>query len=175
MPLKISFHIPKKKLVLIACALIVAVAALIFYSLHATKTPLPANLKDHVAFRVIYPTTTKASIDKNSFVYQSGQKVLTYNSQYLGKKVVFSEQRAPEALGVSTQPYYPALGLHPYAQFKTKLGEVALTKFWQAGSFKPSGQSAVLSSNGTLLIAHSEKSFTNNEWKNLFESLKITK
>jgi hypothetical protein len=65
--------------------------------------------------------------------------------------------------------------IHPYAQFKSNLGQVALTKFWQSGNLKPEGQSAVLASNGTFLIAHSERNLTNTQWKGLFESLKITR
>jgi hypothetical protein len=40
---------------------------------------------------------------------------------------------------------------------------------------KPVGQSAVLASNNTFLIAHSEKNLTNAQWKDLFESLKTSK
>jgi hypothetical protein len=67
------------------------------------------------------------------------------------------------------------LGIHPYAQFKSNLGQVALTKFWQSGNLKPVGQSAVLAGSGTFLIAHSEKNLANNQWKELFNSIKITK
>jgi hypothetical protein len=58
------------------------------------------------------------------------------------------------------------LGIHPYAQFKTKLGQVALTNSGNPEILKPVGQSAVLASGGTFLIAHSEKNLTNNQWKN---------
>lgn len=94
---------------------------------------------------------------------------------FAGTNLVVSQQPAPESLGLNDQPYYPAIGIHPYAQFKTSLGTVALTKFWQSATLTPTGQSAILASQGTMLVAHSENSLTNQQWKSLFDSLKITK
>jgi uncharacterized protein YxeA len=175
MHLKINLHVQKKILAVIIVLLLCATVGLFFYLKQSSKNPLPDDLKTHVSFKVIYPSSRKAQIDKNSFVYQAKQKVLTFNVLFEGNKVEYSEQEAPAELGSETQAYYPALGIHPYAQFKSNLGQIALTKFWQSGNLKPVGQSAVIASEGTFLIAHSEKNLTNNQWKDLFKSLKITK
>jgi uncharacterized protein YxeA len=175
MHLKINLHISRKIAAIVLAVLILAVVGAIFYIKQSNKNPLPPDIKQHVSFKVIYPSSSKAQIDKNSFVYQAKQKVLTFNVDFANVKVAYSEQVAPDSLGSDTQAYYPALGIHPYAQFKSDLGQVALTKFWQSGNLKPAGQSAVLASNGTFLIAHSEKNLTNSQWKDLFKSVKITK
>src|SRR4051794_2970517 len=172
---KVNFHLTKKTVLIVLVILVLAGAGTIFFITKSGKSPLPSDIKDNVSFKVIYPSSHSAQVDKNSFVYQAKQKVLTFNVIFAGSKVAYSEQVAPESLGSDTQAYYPALGIHPYAQFKSNLGQVALTKFWQSGNLKPEGQSAVLASNGTFLIAHSEKNLNNAQWKNLFESLKITK
>jgi hypothetical protein len=175
MHLKINLHVTKKAM-LIALSIVVLIGAgTVFYIKQSSKTPLPSDIKEHVTFKVIYPSSHAARIDKNSFVYQSKQKVLTFNVSFASKKVAYSEQEVPQALGADTQAYYPVLGIHPYAQFKSSLGQVALTKFWQSSTLKPEGQSAVLASKGTFLIAHSEKNLTNSQWKELFQSVKITK
>jgi uncharacterized protein YxeA len=169
----LNIRIPKKALVLLL-VLIVAVLGSVYYSKQNNKNPLPENIRGVISYKIIYPSSTK-QIDSKSFNYQTDKKTLSFKVNTGASNVVFAEQQAPEALGSDTQAYYPALGIHPYAQFKTKLGQVALTKFWQSGNLKPVGQSAVLASNGTLLIAHAEKDLTNSQWKNLFQSLKTTK
>jgi hypothetical protein len=152
----------------------VGLAAGIYFR-QSSKNPLPSDVKNHVKFKIIYPSSNSARIDKSSFVYQPKQGVLTYNVNFAGTNISYSEQAAPNTLGSDTQVYYPSLGIHPYAQFYSNLGQVALTKFWQSGNLKSVGQSAVIASHGTFLIAHSEKNLTNAQWKNLFQSLKITK
>jgi hypothetical protein len=169
----LKIRIPKKALVLLL-VLITAVLGGVYYSKQTNKNPLPENIRGVVSYKVIYPSNAK-QIDPKSFNYQTDKKTLSFKVNTVASNVVFTEQKAPDALGSDTQAYYPALGIHPYAQFKTKLGQVALTKFWQSGNLKPVGQSAVLASNGTFLIAHTEKNLTNDQWKNLFHSLKITK
>jgi uncharacterized protein YxeA len=169
----LNIRIPKKALVLLL-VLIVAVLGGVYYSKQNNKNPLPDNIRGMISYKVVYPSNTQ-QIDSKSFNYQTDKKTLSFKVNTGKGNVVFAEQQVPEALGSDTQAYYPALGIHPYAQFKTKLGQVALTKFWQSGNLKPVGQSAVLASNGTLLIAHAEKDLTNSQWKNLFQSLKITK
>jgi hypothetical protein len=164
MQLKLNLHIPKKVLAIALIVLIFTAGGVFFYLKQNNKNPLPDDLKNHINFKVIYPSSHKAQIDKNSFVYQAKQKVLTFNVQFEGSNVSYSEQEAPAALGSETQAYYPALGIHPYAQFKSNLGNL-----------KPVGQSAVLAGSGTFLIAHSEKNLANNQWKELFNSIKITK
>jgi uncharacterized protein YxeA len=174
MRLRINLNISKKVVIVALVILIVATVGSILYLKQSNKNPLPPSIKSHVGYKIIYPSKT-GQIDSNSYSYLTDKKTLTFSVNKDGKKIVFTEQPAPEALGSDTQAYYPALGIHPYAQFKTSLGQVALTKFWQSGTLKPIGQSAILASNGTFVIAHSEKNLTNAEWKDLFESLKITR
>jgi hypothetical protein len=145
----------------------------LLFAWHGPNNPLPSEIKDQVSYKVIYPGTGK--INKASYKYQSVDNTLVFNVNDGDNQVVFTQQPAPSNLGSDGQVYYPALGLHPYAQFKSSLGQVALAKFWQSGTLKPIGQSAVLASKGTLLIAHSEKDMSNSQWKAMFDSLKITK
>jgi hypothetical protein len=175
MHLNIRFKIPKKIFLIFTLLLVLTASGIVAFLHFRSKNPLPGDLKQHVSFGVIYPASHSAQVDKNSFVYQSKQKVLSFNVNFASAKIAYSEQEAPSSLGSDTQAYYPALGIHPYAQFKSNIGQVALTKFWQSGNLKPTGQSAVLASDNTFLIAHSEKSLTNAQWKELFTSVKIAK
>lgn len=153
-------------------ALLLAVSLLEIWR-NAHQNPLPSDIKRQVSYGVVYPGKT-SEIDAGSYAYRSDASSLTFKVNKFDTKIVFTEQPAPASLG-GNQPYYPALGVHPYAQFNTKLGPVALVKFWQSGSLKPIGQTGFLSANGTLLIAHSDKQLANDQWKQLFDSLKISK
>jgi hypothetical protein len=155
--------------------LILIITGGIFFIGHSTKSPLPKDINDQVNFKVIYPSSHAAQIQPSSYNYHQQQKVLNFKVNYAGSPIVFSQQPAPRNIGLDTQSYLPALGIHPYAQFDTALGQVALTKFYQSGNLKLFSQSAVLVSQDTLLIATSSKSLTNEQWKSLFDSLKITK
>jgi hypothetical protein len=174
MQLKLNLNLSKKAVVLTLLVIILVSAATALYLTKNNSNPIPTDIKNKADFKVIYPSKT-SQIDKSSYQYQDEQNTLTFNVIKDGDKIIFSQQPAPDNLGSDSQPYYPALGIHPYAQFKTSLGQVALTKFWQSQTLKPAGQSAVLASGGTLLIANSQKNLSNAEWKNLFESLKIAK
>ncbi len=155
--------------------MVLVVAGTTFYIANTNKNPLPTSIKNQVSFKIVYPAASLAKIDINSYDYQAGNKVLTYKVDFAGSSIIITQQPAPDKLGVDTQAYYPAIGIHPYAQFNTKLGTVALTKFWQSSTLKPTGQSAILATNGTMVLAHSDKDLTDQQWKSLFDSLKITK
>ncbi len=174
MGLKVNFDIPKKLLISVAIVLIFAAGAFFLISRLSNKNPLPTSIKSGISYKVIYPSKT-AQIDISSYQYQPSDKTLTFKVNASGKAIIFTEQPAPATLGSGSQVYYPALGIHPYAQFQTDLGPVALTKFYQSGTLELAGQAAVLASGGTLLFANSKQSLSNDEWKNLFDSLKISK
>jgi len=173
MQLKLNLRIGKKA-VLVILVIFVTAGAVVFYELNSNKNPLPQSIKDQLSYKVIYPSDAN-KIDISSYNYQKDKKILSFNVKRSNNNIVFTEQPTPENLGSAQETYYPALGIHPYAQFKVSLGNVALTKFWQSKTLKPEGQSGVLASGGTFLVAHSDKNLTNAEWKDLFESLKITK
>jgi hypothetical protein len=88
MQLKLNLHIPKKVLAIALIVLIFTAGGVFFYLKQNNKNPLPDDLKNHINFKVIYPSSHKAQIDKNSFVYQAKQKVLTFNVQFEGSKVL---------------------------------------------------------------------------------------
>lgn len=137
--------------------------------------PLPTKIKQVVNFKVIYPYTKLVKVNGESYQYISDKNVLIFTAIYNNHYLAFTEQPAPESLGSDSQPYYQALGIHPYAQFKINLGQVALTKFWQSGNLLPAGQSGLLSSKGTFLTVRTNDSLSNQDWKIIFSSLKVTR
>lgn len=165
-----------KKVLIGVClvALFLVSAELLFFKFHLSN-PLPDDIKQQITYKAVYPSAKTGSLNQPGYQYQAGQKTLTFTVHSAEADLAFTEQPAPSNLGSGNQIYFPAIGLHPYAQFQSKLGPVALAKFYQSGDLKPTGQSAVLVSQGTLVIIHSGKDLTNEQWKNLANSLNIGK
>ncbi len=159
-----------KKLVL---SVVFVFAGIILYIVQLTPNPLPPTIRSQVNFKVIVPVSSLIKIDSSSYNYDSDNRLLSFDAIYQGNTISFNEQIAPESIGTDAQPYYSALGIHPYAQFKVSLGTVALTKFWQAGTLIPNGQSGLLLAKGTLLTVHSKNSLSNQQWKAIFNTTKI--
>jgi len=174
MRLNIRFNVSKWLVAIVIVIIIICVGLVALYIIHSNKNPIPEVLRSQVDYKIIFPSNA-STIDSNSYKFQISNQSVSFKVNNNNKTVVFTEQAAPNALNTGKQPYYPALGIHPYAQFSTKLGTVALTKFYQSGNYKPIGESAVLSSNGTLVIANTQNNLSNNEWKELFESLKTSR
>jgi hypothetical protein len=179
-PVKPLIEVKKRKLphikpvfLIIPAVLVMAVLGAFLVPKLTKSSPIPADIAKQVSYRVIYPSKTH-QIAPASFDYEPDQKTLSFIVNHNHKNVVFTEQPAPDTLAANGQVYYPALGLHPYAQFQTNLGPVALAKFWKSGSLDPVGQSGVLATNGVLLVAHTDKNMTNTEWKDLFNSLQLS-
>lgn len=171
---------PRSKKVYLAIIAFIVLTTLSSYAIHnraTAKNPFPLAIRNQVTFKIIYPSPAQsaAQIDRTSYDYLAEQKVLTYKLNFSGLELIVSQQPAPISLGTDDQAYYPALGIHPYAQFKTKLGQVALTKFWESSTLKPNGQSGILLTKGTLVTVHTADTLTNEQWKSLFDTLKIAK
>ena len=163
----------KLRLRLILPATIIALAAGV-YLFKPNASPIPPAVKSQFSFKAIYPTAKAGKLDASGYTYSQADKTLSFNIVPSGNKIVFTEQSAPNSVSSGSQVYYPALGLHPYAQFQSKLGPVALAKFYVSGNLTPKGQSALLVAQGTLVIAHPDKNLTNARWKDLFDNLKIS-
>lgn len=172
MRLNLSVNFSKKALLVSFLAIAVVVVSLLAYKHFSNNNPLPAEINAKLSYKAIFPSDSNL-VDTSSFKYDPDHKTLSFKVYLNDKTIVFTEQPTPDELASDTNTYYPALGIHPYAQFETNLGTVALTKFWQSGNLEPAGQSAILASGGTFVIANSQNNLTNAEWKQLFDSLKI--
>lgn len=155
--------------------IVISAAGVLIYELLQPKNPVPTKIKKQISYKVIYPPSSTIVNPNSGYEYKTEDKTLTFSSKSSGATIVLVQQPAPDTLSANGQVYYPALGIHPYAQFQSKLGPVALTKFWKSSSLEPAGQSGVLATNGTLLIARSDKDLTNAQWKDFFDTLKITR
>ena len=163
----------KKNITRIILIGLLFLAGTLIYITNLTANPVPQSIRSQVSFKFIIPISALVKIDSSSYSYDSDNKILSFIGTYQNNNIVFNEQTAPDTLGTDSQPYYQALGIHAYAQFKVALGTVVLTRFWQAGTLIPNGQSGLLLAKGTLLSIHTDKTLSNEQWKTLFNTTKI--
>lgn len=123
-------------------------------------------------FSIIYPSDF--SIDASSWKYLPDQKSVQFKATKNGTGVVFTEEATPLAYQNDVASYNRFIGsLRPRANFDVPLGTVSISNFVTQGDYQVVGETGILNTNGTLLLAHPDKNVSDDDWRALFESLKI--
>ncbi len=149
---------------------VVAIAATLYYFLR-TQQVIPVSIKTQLTSPLLMPTDkTVAAIDQGSVKYDSKIKVLTYDVQLDGIKVVMSQQPTPESFIDVPDVYTKVLeGMNEYQKFELAIGVIHLTR---PPDLKGK-QSAVLNSKGTLLFASPEEDLTEDQWRRFFKDVQL--
>jgi hypothetical protein len=135
-------------------------------------SPVPRSIRRQLNFKVLYPSGD--AIDANSWKYTSDSQTLGFNAHRKDFTASFTEQRTPLAYQDDAAAYSRFIGsLRPSATFKTRLGEVSITRFIAAGKFEDSGKAAILNTNGTMVVIHPSRELTDNEWRELVDALVV--
>ena len=172
--MKIWFFAHKRLLQVGAGMIAVVLLVLLWMALHPEVSPVPAAIKQEVNFPVIYPKGY--NIDPGGWQYIKDNKSLEFTAKKGGDSVVFNEQAVPLAYQNDAAAYNRFIGsLRPSATFDSPLGSVSLATFVTAADFQDVGQSGILNTHGTLLIAHPGSNFSDDQWRSLFNSLKVDK
>ena len=162
-----------KRFLIISLVTLIAILVVILRPvLFPATSPVPANIKSQLSFPVLYPKND--TVNSSSWKYLSDEKDLTFTVKHGDFTVVFTEQEVPLAYQNDQAAYDRFIGtLRPSATFNTPLGSVSLASFVTAGDFQYEGKSAILKSHNTLLIAHPSRALSDDEWRSLFDSLKV--
>jgi hypothetical protein len=172
--LRMKKKIPKwiNKEFVAAWASVVMLVVLVVWLWPRPSSPVPANIKHQINFRVIYPK--KYPIDTNSWKYLSSEKTLSFNAVINNNSVTITEQKAPLAYQNDKAAYNRFIGsLRPSANFDSPLGSVALTNFVTASDYQTVGATGILNAKGTMLLAHPTNNISEDDWRNLFNSMKV--
>ena len=141
-----------------------------WYFLHP-KPRAPKAIKAQTSFAILLPTDPKITLSK--WHYKASEKTLSFSAKVKGKEVIFTEQAAPLAYRDDQAAYDRFVGtLRPFANFKSPLGTVSVFHLIEEGNYKPSGDSAMLLANGTLLVAHPPEPITEDDWLTLFDTIR---
>jgi len=163
---------PPTKNLVIASTVVVLVVILLVMSPWKSSSLVPPDIKKQLSFNAIYPgSSTDTQISPASFSYQPSQNSLAISLKYQGQSIILSEQKAPDSVLANTDAANQQLGVHPYAQFQSRLGLVSLTKLFQGKTYSAQGQLGVLVAKGTLILAHSATNLSTNQWEGFFNNL----
>ncbi len=133
---------------------------------------MPANIKERASFVIIYPKGY--SIDSKSWKYLTDTSSVEFTAKRDGYSVVFTEEKTPLEYQDDVAAYNRFIGsLRPRANFDVPLGSVSIANFVTAASYEIVGETGILNAKGTLLLAHPDTQISDDQWRNLFESLKV--
>lgn len=165
-----SSKLLKSLVVSLAIASISTTAYLVLHK----NSPVPADIKKQVSFLVYYPDKGSLALpDKTSFKYDDASKVLSYKI-YLGNvSMTVAEQATPQNFVDIPEAYNKLIeSLNGYKQFDSLYGTVNLT---HPKEFKGE-QSAALNAKGTLMFIHpTNGKLSDDQWRQLFNNLRILK
>lgn len=157
----------------LAGGLIVLVLFLVFGKSHS---PIPVKISKQLEAPALLPATTSNSfsIDKASFKYDSANKVLSYivDTSPPVIHITITEQPTPSEF-IDIPDAYTKLvnSFSPFLTFDSPPGTVNIGRPTQLHG----NQAAVLQGQGDLLFAHPDHDLTETQWRQLFNSLSITK
>lgn len=155
--------------VLILCAIVGAV--IIFRS--PDKPVVPEAIQKQANYAIFYPQPgDQTSIQQDTFKYDPSTKQASFVVNFMGRQITFAEQSSPESFADNPNIYPQFVQkLNNYATFDSLNGRVDLTR-----PKNVNGQAGIMNAKGTLMFASlTTGSLTENQWKELFNNLEITK
>jgi hypothetical protein len=134
------------------------------------KPPIPDKIKADLTSSLLLPETSNFPISAKTVKYDSGLKLLSFDTTVYGDQVIVSEQPTPESFTDVPAVYAKVLdGMTDYDDFDVNVGTVHLTTPPQLNG----KQAAVLNTKGTLLFAKPSRSLTNSQWQQFFTSFDV--
>ena len=157
---------------LISWALVILTVTLVIKFWPQGPSPVPQTIRSEASFKIIYPNGY--SIDQKSWKYINNTQTVQFIAKKDAYTVVFTEQPTPLAYQNDQGAYDRFIGsLRPNANFNVPLGTVSLSNFVTSGDFQVVGVTGILKVKDTLLLAHPDTQLTDDQWRSLFESLKV--
>jgi len=136
------------------------------------KPPIPGPIKRQLTSTLILPNTSRYPVDRATTKYDAKIKQLTFNSTAFSQDVVVSEQPTPDSFTDVPQVYQKVLeSMSDFADFDTGIGTVHLTRPANLGG----KQAAVLNAKGTLLFAKPSSDLTEDQWRQFFNSVDVSR
>ena len=134
--------------------------------------PVPTIIKRQAGFSIIWPAGYQ--IDANTWKYLDTEKSVQFSAKKDGITTVFTEEATPLAYQNDVAAYNRFIGsLRPRANFDVPLGTVSISNFVTQGDYQVVGETGILNAKGTLVLAHPDTQLTDDQWRSLFESLKV--
>lgn len=178
MEIQIKISQPNWKKVTAVIVLALVFACGFWFWQNRDTSNIPGSIKSQLPFKAVYAPA--GTVAQDSYTFEAERKALIFSLKFDDTDIIITQQPAPDNLAIGSQVYFQALGLRPTAQFATKVGAVAVANFYKTGTLEPAGQTAVLlaDDNKTLVLAKPKEpnqKLSNDQWKKLFESLKLSK
>jgi hypothetical protein len=151
-------------------ALVLIAGATMLAKQLAPEPVVPSNIQKAVTSTIFLPNSPSTVTKRETVKYDSKTKLLSYEAIAFGVNSVVSEQPTPESFTDIPQVYDKFIdNLQQYKSFDTANGKVFLTRPKELKG----GQTAVMNSKGTLMFIKPERALSEDQWRQLFKSLKV--
>jgi hypothetical protein len=149
---------------------VVGMLALVIVLLVLNKPLLPASVTKQAQFTVSYPVAQSGlQPERSTAAYSKPNAAISYDVLVNGIKVAVSEQVTPDVFSQSGVYDFKIQQANGYNSFDTSAGQVDLTKPKELNGHTL----AWLNNKGTLLLARAYGNLSENQWKFLFNNLKV--
>jgi hypothetical protein len=170
---KIWYITYKRPIQIISPIVFIVLFITLWWLFYPVYDPVPTPIRHQINFTVLYPSGY--NINSSSWQYTSSQGLLAYTVQVAGITVNFTEQTTPLPYQNDIGAYDRFIGsLKPFANFSTPFGTASIVDFVTATDFQIEGETGILNAKGTFLLVHPNSDLSNNQWSNLFDTLKAS-
>lgn len=170
-PSKFVKFLGENKEWLITWFAMVIVVLLLVHFWPGPPNPIPPEIRKQAKFTILYPQGY--SIATSSWKYLTDTDSVQFTAVKSGVHTVFTEEVTPLEYQDDAAAYNRFIGsLRPIANFNVALGIVTVANFVTAGDFQIVGKTGILNTHGTLVLAHPDTEIADEQWRDLFESLK---
>jgi len=161
-----------KRLWLIIGSLVTIGLVVIGVMLVAPKPPVPVEIKRAVTSTIMVPQVREVEVSRDSMIYDSKLKLLSFTVAAYGVKTVVSEQPTPESFIDIPQVYDKVVtNMNEYSKFDSDSGTVHLTR----PKDLKGKQAAVMNAKGTLMFVKPDRDLSDEQWRKLFNGLEVVK
>ncbi len=138
----------------------------------APKPPVPVEIKRAVTSTIMVPQVREVEVSRDSMIYDSKLKLLSFTVAAYGVKTVVSEQPTPESFIDIPQVYDKVVtNMNEYSKFDSDSGTVHLTR----PKDLKGKQAAVMNAKGTLMFVKPDRDLSDEQWRKLFNGLEVVK
>jgi len=161
-----------KRLWLIIGSLVTIGLVVIGVMLVAPKPPVPVEIKRAVTSTIMVPQVREVEVSRDSMIYDSKLKLLSFTVAAYGVKTVVSEQPTPESFIDIPQVYDKVVtNMNEYSKFDSDSGTVHLTR----PKDLKGKQAAVMNAKGALMFVKPDRDLSDEQWRKLFNGLEVVK
>ena len=145
----------------------------VFWWLNQQAGVIPNNIASQAGYSLFHPDDSQTVfVDRSTYRYDQANGLLSYQTTYESKEVIFSMQAVPSEFTEVAGTFDKYIeGLNPVLSFDTTIGTVNVTE----PDNLDKDQAAIMKEKGTLLFVRVIGKLDESQWRRLFQHIEVVK